>query len=147
MNKDISKKRDRSVTQRIHIRNEVEYLNPMGANESPYYRSSPTLVSGVYGKHRFRAVMLFGVTPWAFIEVSKSEVGKVDLDYIGRGISSVQSTAKGVGKTNLKQDHKWVGWAYDLPTDYAPTKLGANGKKWTTAAILKDIKRVIDHIH
>lgn len=145
-NEDISKKRDRSVTQRIHIRNEVEYTSPMGVDESPYYRSSPTLVSGVYGKRRFRAVMLFGYTPWAFIEVNKKDVSKVNLEPIGRGISSVQTTAKGVGKANAKPDHKWIGWAYDLPTDYAPTKLGSKGKKWTTAAILKDIKRVIDGI-
>ena len=145
-NEDISKKRDRSATQRIHIRNEVEYTSPMDVDESPYYRSSPTLVSGVYGKRRFRAVMLFGYTPWAFIEVSKKDVSKVNLEPIGRGISSVQTTAKGVGKAHAKPDHKWVGWAYDLPTDYAPTKIGSKGKKWTTAAILKDIKRVIDGI-
>lgn len=145
-NEDISKKRDRSTTQRIHIRNEVEYISPMGVDDNPYYRSSPTLVSGVYGKHRFRAVMLFGVTPWAFIEVPKTELSRVMLDPIGRGISTVQTVAKGVGKAHAKPDHKWIGWAYDLPTDYAPTKIGNKGKKWTTAAILKDIKKVIDNI-
>jgi hypothetical protein len=145
-NEDISKKRDRTAVQRIHIRNEVEYISPMGVDENPYYRSSPTLVSGVYGKHRFRAVMLFGYAPWAYIEVPKKNVSKVNLEPIGRGISAVQSSTKGVGKAHAKPDHKWIGWAYDLPTDYAPTKLGSKGKKWTTKAILKDIKTVIDHI-
>lgn len=148
-NEDISKKRDRTLTQRIHIRNEVEYRDPydMNGEENPYYHSSPTLVSGVYGKRRFRAVMQFGLTPWAFIEVTDKEVKKVKPDNIGRGIASVQTIAKGVGKTHLKPGHKWVGWSYDLPTDYSPVDiLRAKGKKWTTKAILKDIKRVIDTI-
>ena len=148
-NEDISKKRDRTLTRRIHIRNEVSYRNPYDESEhaSPYYHSSPTLVSGVYGQRRFRAVMLFGITPWAFIEVSEKDVKKVKPENIGRGIASVQSTAKGVGKTRLKPNHKWVGWSYDLPTDYNPSdRLRSKGKKWTTTAILKDIKRVIDAI-
>lgn len=148
-NEDISKKRDRTLTQRIHIRNEVEYRDPYkaGEDENPYYHASPTLVSGVYGKRRFRAVMLFGITPWVFVEVGSKEVKKVKPDLIGRGIASVQDTAKGVSKSQLKPDHKWVGWSYDLPTDYSPTdRSRAKGKKWTTQAILKDIKRVIDNI-
>jgi len=146
-NEDISKKRDRTTTRRIHVRNEVEYRNPYSdAKDSPYYHSSPTLVSGVYGKRRFRAVMLFGITPWAFVEVDKKDIAKVRPDKIGRGIASVQHSAKGVGKVHAKPNTRWVGWSYDLPTDYSPIKAGAKGKKWTTEAILKDIKRVIDAI-
>ena len=145
--KDISKKRDRSTSPRTHIRNEVEYRNPYAdLEDSPYYHSSPTLASGVYGKRRFRAVMLFGITPWAFVEVDKKDVGKVRPDKIGRGVASVQPSAKGVGKVHAKPNTRWVGWSYDLPTDYNPTKPKSKGKKWTTKAILKDIKSVIDAI-
>lgn len=149
-NEDISKKRDRTTTQRIHKRNEVTYRNPLDGEtaESPYYQSSPTLVSGVYGKHRFRAVMMFGMTPWAFVEVDKKNVGKVKPEIVGRGTALVQQSAKGVGKVHAKPDARWVGWSYDLPTDYSPLSIERKkGKKWTTDAILKDIKRVIDAIN
>lgn len=149
-NEDISKKRDRSATQRIHMRNEVSYRNPLDGEtaDSPYYHSSPTLVSGVYGKHRFRAVMLFGITPWAFVEVDKKNVGAVKPELVGRGTGSIQQVAKGVGKAHATPNAKWVGWSYDSPTDYSPSDmLRKKGKKWTTHAILKDIKRVIDAIN
>jgi hypothetical protein len=92
--------------------------------------------------------MLFGITPWAFVEVDKKNVGKVKPELVGRGTGSIQQVAKGVGKAHANPTAKWVGWSYDLPTDYSPSDmLRKKGKKWTTDAILKDIKRVIDAIN
>lgn len=102
------------------------------------------LHSGEYRGYKF-AITSFGSHPCAYIENKMGACDEDDEKVYGLGAHG-DITYCGECLWDEEDKTSWIGWAYNLYTDYA--RMGVftrEGKKWTTEEIYEEVKEVIDN--
>lgn len=102
------------------------------------------LHSGEYRGYKF-AITSLGSHPCAYIENKMGAYDQEDEKVYGLGTHS-DVTYCGECLWDEEDKTNWIGWAYNLYTDYACTRVFTReGKKWTTEEIYEEVKEVIDN--
>lgn len=139
------KPKRRNPASRTVIYGEVEYKAPTPG--VPVIAAS-TLANGIYKGVRFKVLMNHGMSPCAYISLDDKQEIIVDiLDHlIHGGITYRGEHLKGDYKKYEALKRKWIGWDYAHIGDFNPIIPTSGGRRWTTEAIVSDVKKVIDSI-
>lgn len=135
----------RNPASRTVIYGEVEYKAPQPG--VPVV-AAQTLANGIYKGVRFKVIMNHGVNPCAYISLDDNQEMLADiLDHlIHGGITYRGDNLKGDYKKYKAQGRRWIGWDYAHAGDFNPIVPTNGGYRWTTEAIVADIKKIINAI-